>query len=92
MTMVMTMVMMMTTTTTNSPRSVISSYLLGGGIPYPPESQIPPEKHTKYKKTLKNASNLHPTPQICVFPYQNLESRINTAPPAWHTSHVGVRY
>ena len=30
--------------------SVISSYLLGGICPPPPESQIPPEKHPKYKK------------------------------------------
>ena len=34
--------------------SVISSYLLGGGIPPPPESQIPPRKTPKIQKTLKN--------------------------------------
>ena len=47
--------------------SVISSYLLGES----PESQIPPpEKHPKYKKALKIASNLPPR---YVFP-QNLGS------------------
>ena len=45
-----------------------------GGGDFPPESQIPPEKHPKYKKTLKNASNL--PPDMCS--PQNLESRINT--------------
>ena len=43
------------------------------GVP-PPESQIPSEKHPKYKKTLKNASNS--PPDMCS--PKNLESRINT--------------
>ena len=61
---------------------VISSYLLGG---FPPEFQISPEKHPKYKKNhIKNASNLPPR---YVFP-QNLESRINLYMGPYTTSHI----
>ena len=40
----------------------------GDSPPPPPESQIPPRKTPKIQKTLKNASNSPPPPQICVSP------------------------
>ena len=59
--------------------SVISSYLLGDSSP-PGIPDFPPQKNTKNtKKNIKKCIEFTPPPpQICVFPSQNLESRINT--------------
>ena len=47
--------------------SVISSYLLGGNPPLPPEFQIPPVRKTpKIQKNIKKCIEF--TPQICVPP------------------------
>ena len=53
-------------------------FQLSPGRDFSPESQIPPQKNTQNTKNIKKCIKF--TPQICVFPSQNLESRINTAP------------
>ena len=56
-------------------RAVLFPAISRGGIPPPPEPQIPPG-NTQNTENIKKCIEF--TPQICVSPSQNLESRINT--------------